>query len=98
MCGRNLYLKRKKSFTACVPANIKIYICKYPVHNSKVMDFCLLEGSKVEQERSQGLFLKAINFFNTGDKNSGGVEGHSCYVGAATWCVENRQFTIPLSP
>lgn len=52
----------------------------------------------MEQERSQGLFLKAINFLNTGDKNSGGVEGHSCYVGAATWCVENRQFTIPLSP
>lgn len=49
MHGHNLYLKgKKKSLTACVPANIESYVCKYPVPSGKVMDFSLLEGSKVE--------------------------------------------------
>lgn len=84
MCGHNLCLKeKKKSLTACVPANIESYVCKYPVPSGKVMDFSLLEGSKVERKRFQDLFLRMINFLNIGDKNSGGMEGHSCYVGAA---------------
>lgn len=52
-------------------------------NGGKIMDISVSEESEVERKRSQDLFLKVINFLNEDDKNSGTVEGHSCYIGAA---------------
>lgn len=61
----------------------KSSVSRSPAHGGEILGSSVLQGGNVERKRSRDLVLKVIDFVNADGKNSGTVEGRSCYVGAA---------------